>query len=43
MLFNAHIIAQIPDSCDAEALCHSIEKLANDLGMDVDFEDEDDE
>jgi glycine cleavage system regulatory protein len=43
MLFNAHIVIQIPDSCDAEALCHNIEKLANELALDVDFEDEDDE
>ena len=40
MLFNAHIIIQIPDSCDEHLLCKSIEKLANDLGMDVDFEDD---
>jgi glycine cleavage system regulatory protein len=43
MLFNAHIVIQIPDSCDAEALCHNIEKLANELALDVDFEDEDEE
>lgn len=42
LLFHAHIIVQIPDSCDLDALCHNIEKLANDLAMDVDFEDEED-
>jgi glycine cleavage system regulatory protein len=43
MLFNAHIIIQIPDACDADALCQSIEKLANELALDVDFDDPDDE
>jgi glycine cleavage system regulatory protein len=43
MLFTAHLVVQIPDSCDLDALCHNIEKLANDLALDVDFEDEDDE
>lgn len=43
MLFTARILIQIPDSCDADALCLNIEKLANKLALDVDFEDEDDE
>jgi glycine cleavage system regulatory protein len=43
ILFTAHVIVQIPDSCDVEVLCKNIEELANNLGMDVDFEDEDDD
>jgi len=40
-LFNAHILIQIPESCDPEDLCEIIEKTANDLALDVDFDTED--
>lgn len=38
-LFNAHLLIQIPEGCDLDALCDSIEKTANDLALDVDFEE----
>ena len=40
-LFNAHILIQAPESCDLDALCDSIEKTANELALDVDFEQDD--
>lgn len=38
-LFNAHILIQIPEGCDLDSLCESIEKSANELALDVDFEE----
>ncbi|MCF7733616.1 MAG: hypothetical protein K9N23_18145 [Akkermansiaceae bacterium] len=38
-LFNAHILIQIPEGCDLDSLCESIERSANELALDVDFEE----
>lgn len=37
-LFNAHLLVQLPEGCDVDALCDIIEKTANDLALDVDFD-----
>lgn len=42
-LFNAHVLVQLSESADAGALCAAIERIADELGMDVAFEEEDDE
>lgn len=38
-LFNAHILIRIPEGCDLDSLCESIERSANELALDVDFEE----
>lgn len=42
-LFNAHLLVQLPDSCDAVKLRGAITKTVNDLAMEVDFDDDTDE
>ncbi len=37
-LFNAHLLVQLPEGCDVDVLCDNIEKLANDMALDVDFD-----
>jgi glycine cleavage system regulatory protein len=40
-LFNAHVLIQVPESCDPDTICDIIEKTANELALDVDFDSED--
>jgi glycine cleavage system regulatory protein len=39
-LFNAHVLIQVPDGCDPYELVDIIEQIGEDLGMEIDFEDE---
>lgn len=39
-LFNAHVLIHVPDGCDPFELVDVIERIGEELGMEIDFEDE---